>query len=84
MSGIVILGLGPGNPLQLSLEALEVINQAEEIWLRTKKHPIVNSFPPTIKKIQSFDHLYENGDSFDNVYPEIITEVIRLGKGSKE
>jgi len=80
MSGIIILGLGPGNPLHLSLEAWEVINQAEEIWLRTKKHPIINAFPPTLKKIQSFDHLYESGDSFDSVYSEIITEVIRLGK----
>ena len=80
MSGIIILGLGPGNPLQLSLEAWEMLNQAEEMWLRTDKHPTITSFPPSITNVHSFDHLYETSDSFDRVYSEIINEVIRLGK----
>lgn len=80
MAGITILGLGPGNPMQLSLEAWEVLKNAEEIWLRTEKHPTIIAFPPSLKNVHSFDHLYETSDSFTCVYSEIIKEVIRLGK----
>ena len=34
MSGIVLLGLGPGSRNQLTLEAMEVMSAASEIWVR--------------------------------------------------
>jgi tetrapyrrole methylase family protein/MazG family protein len=79
MPGIIILGLGPGNPAQLTREAWEVLNSADEIWLRTDHHPTVDIFPSSIKSIHSFDHIYDQSESFDLVYKMIVDEVIRLG-----
>jgi uncharacterized protein YabN with tetrapyrrole methylase and pyrophosphatase domain len=45
MAGITIIGLGPGNPSQITREAWEVIHTATEIWLRTRQHPTVASLP---------------------------------------
>ena len=79
MPGIIILGLGPGNPAQLTREAWEVLNSADEIWLRTDHHPTIDIFQSSIKSIHSFDYLYEQSESFDLVYKMIVDEVIRLG-----
>ncbi len=61
MPGITLLGLGPGDPDQLTREAWEVLSSADEIYLRTRQHPTVTGLPASVK-IHSFDELYENGD----------------------
>jgi tetrapyrrole methylase family protein/MazG family protein len=43
---ITILGLGPGNPAHLTLEAWRVLEEADEVYLRTERHPTVASLPP--------------------------------------
>lgn len=82
MSGITLLGLGPGNPSQLTREAWEVLSSAAEVWVRTAQHPTIHSLPSTVK-VHSFDHLYENGDDFGSVYAAIVEKVLELG-GRKE
>jgi tetrapyrrole methylase family protein/MazG family protein len=77
-SGITILGLGPGDPGLLTRQAWDVIKDAAEIHLRTRLHPTVAGFPAKVK-INSFDHLYEEGASFEEVYENIITAVLGLG-----
>jgi tetrapyrrole methylase family protein/MazG family protein len=79
MPGITLLGLGPGDPFKLTREAWEVLISAGQVWLRTNQHPIVASLPPELK-IHSFDDLYENGISFDDVYSAIVEKVLELGK----
>jgi tetrapyrrole methylase family protein/MazG family protein len=79
MPGITLLGLGPGNPDQLTREAWEVLFSADEVWLRTRQHPTVNSLPPTVS-LHSFDELYENGETFDQVYDAIVEKVLELGR----
>ena len=78
MPGITLLGLGPGNPDQITREAWDVLSSADEVWLRTRQHPTVSALPSTLK-VHSFDDLYENGDSFDQVYQAIIEKVLELG-----
>jgi len=78
MAGITILGLGPGNPSQITREAWEVITSAEEIWLRTRQHPTVAAFPATLR-LESFDDLYEVGESFEAVYASIVNKILELG-----
>jgi len=78
MAGITILGLGPGNPFQITREAWEVITTSEEIWLRTSQHPTVAAFPDTIE-LKSFDDLYEVGESFEAVYEQIVNKILELG-----
>ncbi len=79
MSGITLLGLGPGNPNQLTREAWDLLASADEIWLRTRQHPSVHALPSTVS-LHSFDELYENGESFDEVYDKIVEKVLELGR----
>ena len=78
MSGITLLGLGPGDPAKLTREAWDVIGSAGEIWLRTRQHPTVAGFPDSVN-IHSFDDLYESSDSFEAVYTAIIEKIMELG-----
>ena len=82
MNGITLLGLGPGDPSKLTREAWDVLSRAKEIWLRTNQHPSVAGLPSTLK-IHSFDELYEEGDSFEEVYAAIVEKVLELGRRSR-
>ena len=82
MSGITLLGLGPGDPSKLTREAWEVLSSADEIWLRTSQHPAVAGLPSTLK-VFSFDELYEKGESFEAVYAAIVEKVLELGGASR-
>ncbi len=77
--GITILGLGPGDPKQLTLEAWEVLREAKEIYLRTSWHPTVEHLPPHLT-IYSFDRLYEEKETFNEVYEEIAHRIVELGR----
>ncbi len=78
MTGITILGLGPGNPEQLTLEAWNVLQEAKEVYLRTSQHPTVAGLPEGLT-VHSFDHLYEQEKDFSRVYERIVEQVIGLG-----
>jgi tetrapyrrole methylase family protein/MazG family protein len=77
--GITIIGLGPGDPQLLSLQAWEVLNNADEIFLRTIMHPSVSGFPSKLR-VNSFDYLYEQNSTFEEVYEKIVDTIIHLGK----
>ena len=79
MTGITLLGLGPGNPSHLTREAWDVLNSADEIYLRTRQHPTVAHLPSSLD-IHSFDDLYAQGRDFDEVYAQIVEKVLELGK----
>jgi tetrapyrrole methylase family protein/MazG family protein len=77
--GITLLGLGPGSADLLTRQAWHILEQAQEIYLRTRQHPAVAGFPPQLK-IHSFDDLYEQEDSFEEVYARIVERVLTLGQ----
>ncbi len=79
MAGLTLLGLGPGDPKHLTREAWEVLSQADEVFLRTAQHPTVAGFPPGVT-VRAFDHLYEQADTFEEVYEAIVAEVFRLAQ----
>ncbi len=78
MPGITLLGLGPGDPAQLTRAAWEVLESSEEVWLRTSQHPTVAGFPASLE-VHSFDDLYAKGQSFEKVYARIVEKVLKLG-----
>ena len=78
-TGITILGLGPGDAKQLTIEAKDWLCQIDEIYLRTLHHPTIQSFP-THLKIHSFDDFYEKFASFEEVYAHIVEKVLDLGQ----
>lgn len=76
--GIVIVGLGPGDPGLITREAWAVMEQAPSVYLRTRQHPCVDALPDG-PIYHSMDALYEQFDAFDQVYAEIARHVVALG-----
>ncbi|MBN1267504.1 MAG: nucleoside triphosphate pyrophosphohydrolase [Anaerolineales bacterium] len=75
MTGIIIVGLGPGDPASITRAAWETITGTKELFLRTKYHPAVPYLPDTVE-LHSFDSLYETSESYEDVYQAIIREII--------
>lgn len=79
MGSVTIVGLGPGDARYLTREAWDVLKAAEELWLRTERHPTVAGLPPHLT-LHSFDDLYEEADDFSEVYQAIGRQVLKLGR----
>lgn len=76
---ITIVGLGPGDPAQITREAWDVLSHAREVYVRTSRHPAIAGLPAGLKLV-SFDPLYEREHDFEAVYAGIAAEVLRLGQ----
>jgi tetrapyrrole methylase family protein/MazG family protein len=77
--GIVLLGLGPGDPALLTRQAWEWLNQVPEVYVRTRQHPAVDGLPAGLRVV-SFDEAYEQAERFEDVYEGIIARVLELGR----
>jgi tetrapyrrole methylase family protein/MazG family protein len=77
-NGITLLGLGPGNPQLLTRQAWDLLNNLSAVYLRTKQHPVVSSLPDSLI-VHSFDDLYQTSESFEEVYSQIVEQVLDLG-----
>jgi tetrapyrrole methylase family protein/MazG family protein len=77
--GITLLGLGPGGGDLLTRQAWQLLSSVNEVYLRTKNHPAVSQLPPGLA-VHSFDALYDQAEQFEDVYQEIIAEILRLGE----
>lgn len=75
---ITILGLGPGDPDLLTRRAWRILSEAEEVYLRTARHPNVADLP--IRTLHSFDAWYDAAEDFPTLYQRIAEEVLRLGQ----
>lgn len=76
---IVVVGLGPGNPGQITREAWETLAQAQEVCLRTQVHPSVPHLPQG-PRYHSFDDLYEAAEDFAQVYEAIAGRLMALAE----
>lgn len=79
MASITLLGLGPGGEDLLTRQAWQVLENCTELYLRTSLHPVVDRLPGKIV-FHSFDSLYEQGESFELVYRQIVDQVLALGR----
>lgn len=77
MPTITILGLGAGDLEQLPLGIYRTILKAEHIYLRTREHPVVRSLEEEGVTYTSFDFLYEKEEQFENVYEEIVSQLLQ-------
>lgn len=75
MGKIVIVGLGAGDLGLLSLASRHYLLEHGSIYLRTEKHPVVEQLRKRGLTYQSFDWLYEEKESFQEVY-DTITEIL--------
>jgi tetrapyrrole methylase family protein/MazG family protein len=78
--GIVIIGLGPGNPAHLTREADQILRQADAVYLRTGRHPILPYVQTCCGKVYTFDHVYEEKDTLPEVYEAISGEQMRMAR----
>ena len=76
--GITVVGLGPGDGRFLTREAWHILSTAAEVYLRTRRHPATADLPDSVT-VATFDELYETADSFEDVYNQIVTQLIDLG-----
>jgi len=80
---ITIVGLGPGSFGLITVETLELLKTAEKLLLRTAKHPTVTAMRERGIAFTSYDYVYEEKTSFEEVYETIAHECLRqaaLGK----
>ncbi len=77
---ITIVGLGPGNPDHLTLEAWKVLERASTVILRTARHPAVQALPEG-PVYRSLDDRYEQAEDFAALYESIAGEITTLGAG---
>ncbi len=77
MSAILtVVGLGSGDPDQLTIGILNKMRGASALYLRTKEHPAVKVLDEFGVAFESFDTVYETKESFPEVYEEITIQLI--------
>lgn len=77
---ITVVGLGPGNPGQLTLEAREALEGASRLFLRTEIHPTTAAMRRWGLRWESFDPLYQSGATFSEVYARIAERLLSEGR----
>ncbi len=78
---LTLMGLGPGDASLITREAWATLEAADEVLLRTRRHPAVAGLPARLKR-RSFDRFYDTSDDFGAVYARIVAAVLKqAGKG---
>ena len=80
MGSVLIIGLGPGDLDLISYGAIKSLQCGKKIYLRTKKHPIVEDLIKLGIDFESLDYFYEKAEDFDCVYESISKFVVNIGK----
>lgn len=75
-SVISIVGLGPSNHEHTSVGAWESLLAAPTVFVRTARHPVVDELRTRGVKLTSFDSLYDEAESFDQVYEGIVSRLL--------
>lgn len=72
---ITIVGTGAGDLEQLSIGSYRMLQSAERVYARTDDHPVIRELKNEGLKIHSFDHVYEENDSFEETYRIIVDQL---------
>lgn len=83
MSQISIVGLGPGAFGQLTIETLELLQNENKNYFRTKIHPVVEELEKRGINYCSFDALYESCDCFEEVYENIAAQLVQKAQAGE-
>lgn len=76
MGKIYIIGLGPGDVGDLTLEAVERAENGIPNFIRTKEHPVIEFFYNKNIDFISFDEKYEESSTFSDVYSKIVKDLM--------
>lgn len=78
MHEITIIGLGAGDLSQLPLGIYKKLKNATHLYVRTEQHPVLQELQTEGITWTSFDAIYEKNDQFENVYTEIVENLLEL------
>ena len=65
---INVVGLGSTSAKDLTLEAVKIMKNGNKNFLRTERHDSLSFFEEKKINYESFDYLYDEMESFDEVY----------------
>lgn len=74
---LYIVGLGAGDENQIPYGVLHILKKGLPLYLRTAQHPMVSFLNRENIPYRSFDDIYEEKASFEEVYEEIIKIILR-------
>lgn len=80
MCKITVVGLGPGDEKFLTVEAVEFLKKCENLFIRTEKHPTNKYIKNLGIDYKTFDNLYEEAETFEDVYNDIADVLIEEAK----
>lgn len=83
MGDITIVGLGPGAFGLITVETLELLTTAKTLRLRTAKHPTVAGIIARGIHFESYDYVYEEQESFEDVYHTIASDCLAQAKAGE-
>lgn len=73
---INIIGLGPGSPEDLTIKSINLMKTANNLYLRTAKHPNVSYIKSLGIDFNTFDDFYDSKERFDDVYESIARKIV--------
>jgi tetrapyrrole methylase family protein / MazG family protein len=73
-----VVGLGPGAGGDVTQRTTQLIETSSVVRFRTRVHPNANAF----SNIVSYDELYEQADSFDELYAAIVDDLVSLARSA--
>ncbi|MCR2807211.1 nucleoside triphosphate pyrophosphohydrolase [Paenibacillus soyae] len=83
-SPITIVGLGSGDPDQLTLGIWRRLQSAKRVFVRTEHHPVMALLKEQGIAYESFDGVYEQHDSFPEVYEAIASRLLKEATSGAE
>ncbi|MGI5851278.1 MAG: nucleoside triphosphate pyrophosphohydrolase [Clostridiales bacterium] len=83
MKKITIVGLGPGNPDDLTLGALKALGGGNTI-IRTQMHGVVPFLKEEGITFSSLDDLYESSDTFEEAYSAMVERIVDKARATGE
>ncbi|APM37507.1 nucleoside triphosphate pyrophosphohydrolase [Clostridium kluyveri] len=81
---IKVVGLGPGSPDSLTMGTIDILKNTDRIYLRTEKHPTVSYLRQLGINFETYDYVYEKEKKFEDVYSNIVKDLIFKEKQFKE
>ncbi|MDS0525302.1 nucleoside triphosphate pyrophosphohydrolase [Clostridium sp. SHJSY1] len=81
---IKIVGLGPGSINDITMGAVQTLKEANNVFLRTERHPVVEYLKKENINFVSYDYVYEKANDFDEVYNDIARDLIDKYSKCKE
>ena len=80
MGSIKVVGMGPGDFGNMTVEVWETIQKAGQLILRTAIHPTTKEMERRGISFLSYDEQYETAENFETLYSFIADDLISLAK----